>query len=79
MSIYDDHGGVQPPSSYTVQYFAEGQWRDTKNQVKTPPTPIGSAVNTVTFAHVSTQTIRVVFTHRGESRSGLTEIEVWKE
>ena len=77
--IYDDQGGVQPPSSYTVQYSLDGKWRDAERQVKTPATPIGSAVNTVTFAHVTTSKVRIVFTHRGESRSGLTEIEVWKE
>ena len=79
ISLYDDHGGVQPPARYTVQYFAEGQWRDANGQVKSPVTPTGSAVNTVTFAHVTTRKIRVLFTHRGESRSGVTEMEVWKE
>jgi hypothetical protein len=77
--LYDDHGGVQPPASYTVQYFADGQWRDAERQVKSPVVPTGSAINTVTFAHVKTQKLRVLFTHRGEARSGVTEIEVWKE
>ena len=77
--IYDDHGGVQPPEGYTVQVLANGQWRDAGHQIKNPAVPIGSAINTVTFSRVTTQKIRVVFTHRGESRSGVTEMEVWKE
>lgn len=79
LSIYDDHGGVQPPASYTIQYFTDGQWRDCDRQVKSPTTPVGSAVNSVTFARVTTQKIRVLFMHRGDSRSGVTEMEVWKE
>lgn len=77
--IYDDHGGVQPPASYSIQYFSEGQWRDAERQVKTPTVPIGSAVNSVIFTHFITQKIRALFTHRGESRTGVTEMEVWKE
>ena len=77
--IYDDHGGVQPPADYKVQYFADGAWRDADHQVKAPTAPVGSAVNSVTFTHVTTQKIRVVFMHRGQSRSGVTEMEVWKE
>ena len=79
LSIYDDQGGVQPPESYTVQYFAGGEWRDAGNQVKSPPAPTGSAENTVTFTPVTTPKIRVVFTHKGGSRSGVTELEAWKE
>lgn len=82
--IYDDHGGVQPPASYTVQYEAilsdsSHEWHDADQQVKTPAIPVGSALNSVTFTHVTTQKVRVLFTHRGESRSGVTEMEVWKE
>ncbi|MEP6757019.1 MAG: glycosyl hydrolase family 65 protein [Chthonomonadales bacterium] len=75
--IYDDHGGVQPPESYSIQYFANGEWRDAANQLKSPPSPAGSAVNTVKFSHVTTSRIRVLFTHKGGSRSGLSEIEFW--
>jgi len=80
LAIYDDHGGVQPPESFTVQYFsAEGQWRDVENLVKSPQVPAGSALNTATFTRVMTTKIRIVFTHRGDSRSGLTELELRAE
>ena len=77
--LYDDRGGVQPPASYTIQYLVEGQWKDAEDQVKRPAVPTGNAVNTATFAHITTRKMRVLFTHRGESRSGVTEMEVWKE
>lgn len=77
--IYDDHGGVQPPESYTVQVFADGVWRDAANQVKSPTMPASSAMNTVTFARATTPKLRVVFTHKGDARSGVTELEIWKE
>lgn len=79
LSIYDDHGGVQPPASYTIEYFLAGAWRDAVNQVKSPLIPVGSALNSVTFTHVTTSKIRVVFTHSGNSRSGVSEMEVRKE
>jgi len=75
--LYDDRGGVQPPTSYTVQYLAEGQWKDAASQQKNPPLPAGSAVNTVRFDRAVTSRVRVVFTHRGQARSGVTEMEVW--
>lgn len=36
-------------------------------------------INTVRFSRVTTTKLRVVFTHREKSRSGVTELEVWKE
>ena len=77
--IFDDHGGVQAPASYSVQYFTEGEWRDAASQTKSPATPIGGAMNTVTFSKVTTTKVRIVFTHQGKARSGVTELEIWKE
>ena len=37
------------------------------------------AVNTVTFPKQTASKCRVVFTHQGKSRSGVSEILVWKE
>jgi hypothetical protein len=44
-----------------------------------PDRPTGGAVNTVTFKPVRTPKVRIVFTHRGKSRSGVTEVEMWAE
>jgi hypothetical protein len=76
--IYDDRGGVQAPESYNVQYF-DGEWRDAANQKKSSEAPVGSAQNTVRFDQVTAKKWRVVFVNKGKARSGLTELELWKE
>jgi hypothetical protein len=75
--IYDDGGGVQAPASYTVQSWDGSSWKDIAGQKKSPELPAGGAKNTVTFAPVRTAKVRVVFTHSGQARSGLSEIEIW--
>jgi hypothetical protein len=75
--IYDDKGGVQPPISYTVQYYHGNEWQDIANQKKTPAQPAGSAQNTVVFDLVTTSRLRVLFTNRDKARSGLTELEIF--
>lgn len=77
--LYDDRGGVQAPAAYDIQYWADGEWRDAARQIRNPSTPVGGAVNTVKFAEVSTSKLRVVFTHKGKARSGVTEIEIWPD
>lgn len=77
--IFDDRGGVKAPASYTVQYHNGTDWVEVPNQKKSPEKPTGGTLNTVTFPKISTQKIRVEFTHDGKARSGLTELEFWKE
>jgi hypothetical protein len=77
--IYDDGGGVQAPAKYTVQFWDGAAWKDVPEQKKSPVKPAGGAKNTVTFPAVETTKVRVVFTHQGKARSGLTEIEMWRE
>jgi hypothetical protein len=77
--IYDDGGGVQAPESYDVQWWDGSNWRGTTQAKKSPEKPTGGVRNTVTFPRIETPKVRVVFTHRGKSRSGLTEIEMWRE
>src|SRR5262249_953301 len=79
LHVYDDGGGVQAPAAYNVQFWDGSAWRDARDQKKDPATPAGGTVNTVTFRQVSTHKVRVVFTHRGKARSGLSEIEIWKQ
>jgi hypothetical protein len=77
--IYDDRGGVQPPSRYTVEHWDGEAWREAAAQVRSPPLPAGGIQNTVVFEKVRTSKIRVVFLHRGPARSGVSEIEIWRE
>jgi hypothetical protein len=79
LHIYDDRGGVQPPASYTVQFAEDDNWKNVANIQRLPAKPQGGAMNTVTFDPVEARKLRVVFTHAGSSRSGLTELEAWEK
>ncbi len=78
LDIYDDRGGVQPPESFRVETWTGSEWKAPVEQKFSPETPAGSRRNTVTFPTVRATKLRIVFTHKGQSRSGLTEVEVWK-
>jgi hypothetical protein len=77
--VYDDGGGVQAPEKYVVQFWDGSAWKDVPEQKKSPEKPYGGERNTVRFPRIETSKVRVVFTHRGKARSGLTEIEMWRE
>lgn len=77
--IYDDGGGVQAPQKYTLQYWDGDAWKDVPEQRKSPNKPAGGAKNTVTFPKLTTKKVRAVFTHQGKARSGLTEIEAFRD
>jgi hypothetical protein len=79
MAIYDDSGGVQAPASYTVQHWGGAAWRDVNAPRKVPATPVGGQINEVSFDKVETSKLRVVFTHKGKARSGVSEVLVWPE
>ena len=77
LHIYDDHGGVQTPLSYSVHYFKGNKWKEVGKIQKSPIELMGSSENIGTFAPIRTSKIRVMFVHKGKARSGLTELEVW--
>ena len=77
--IYDDHGGVQPPTRMRVEVWTGDAWIEAKRQIARPEVPAGGMANTITFAKVNTAKVRIVFTHKGRARSGATEIEIWRE
>jgi hypothetical protein len=75
---YGGRGKIQPPASYDLQVFADGEWRSIPDQAKVPLEPKAASPNVITFEPQTAQKLRVVFKHRDEVWSGLTEIEVWK-
>lgn len=79
LAIYDDRGGVQPPTSYAIQHWAGTEWRDVGNARKTPGQPLGSQWNEARFDPVTSSKARIVFTHRGQSRSGVSEVLIWND
>ncbi len=46
---------------------------------KSPEKPAGSQFNEVRFDRVKASKVRVVFTHAGKARNGVSEILVWNE
>ena len=78
LAIYDDRGGVQPPKCYMLQLWDGQAWKEILNQKRNPEVPAGGVMNEVRFAPVSTNKLRVFFTHAGKARSGMSEIFVWK-
>jgi F5/8 type C domain len=79
LAIYDDRGGVQPPTSYVIQHWHGTDWHDVANIKKSPEQPAGSQWNEARFDPVKSAKVRIVFTHRGQSRSGVTEVLVWND
>jgi hypothetical protein len=79
LALYDDRGGVQAPTRYTIEYHDGKTWREAVNQRKSPEQPVGGQLNEVRFERVKTRKVRVVFTHRGKARSGVSEILMWPE
>ncbi|GAA1305921.1 discoidin domain-containing protein [Saccharothrix xinjiangensis] len=64
------------PASYTVQRWDGGAWVAVPSQVKQPAVARGN-YNRVTFTPVTTQRLRVVFTHAPGFRTALTEVKAY--
>lgn len=79
IGLYDDRGGVQAPESMRVEAWIKDQWREVNSPRADPPKPAGGQWNEVRFDPTETPKIRVVFRHKGQSRSGVTEILAWRE
>ena len=82
-------GRVVPPASYelesgtvpaarAVRRPGVGR-RGVEGQTAAPEVPTGGTVNTGTFRRVWVPKLRVVLTNRGNARSGVTEVEAWRE
>lgn len=79
LAIYDDHGGVQPPTAYRIQVLQDNQWQDVADPRYQPEQPTGNQWNECRFAPVRSQQVRIVFTHHSPARSGITEVLIWND
>ena len=79
LAIYDDRGGVQPPTNYDVQFWNGTEWKEVLSPKKLPEKPIGGQFNQITFNPVKASKVRVVFTHAGKARSGVSEMLIWND
>jgi uncharacterized repeat protein (TIGR02543 family) len=84
--LFNDGGGVMPPTSYQIQYLNDSnEFVDATNSVKNPIVPKaakfdvaipGNTMNIVNFDTVTSKQLRVVMNSGGAS-TGLVEIEVF--
>ena len=79
LAIYDDRGGVQPPSKFEIEFWDGKAWKPVTNAKKSTEKPVGGQFNEVRFDRVKSSKVRVVFTHAGKARSGVSEMLVWNE
>lgn len=79
LAIYDDRGGVQAPEKYEIEGWDGSTWKPVANVKKSPEKPAGGQFNEATFDSVTASKVRIVFTHRGKARSGVSEIFVWEQ
>jgi hypothetical protein len=79
IAIFDDRGGVQAPDAMRVETLVDGKWKKVESPLSDPPQPVGGQWNEIRFQPQTVGKIRVVFTHKGEARSGISEVLVWSE
>ncbi|MFO0937074.1 MAG: discoidin domain-containing protein [Gemmataceae bacterium] len=79
LAIYDDRGGVQAPTQYHVEVWDGNVWTPVKKPTYAPEKPIGGQFNEVKFERTTARKVRVVFTHAGKARSGVSELLIWSE
>lgn len=70
-----DGDTYRAPSSYAIQYHDGSGWVDVPDQVRTPAAPLPN-LNTVAFAPVTTDRLRVVAAPAGDFGVGLKEVQV---
>ncbi len=79
LAIYDDRGGVQPPTDYEIQTWQQNAWKPVESLTRSPQKPTGNQWNSAKFTPVTSSKVRILFTHNGKARSGVTEVMVWNE
>lgn len=79
LAIYDDRGGVQPPTSYRIETWNGQEWKPVAEPRYAPEKPAGGVWNSAQFTPLKAARLRIVFTHQGQARSGVTEVMVWND
>lgn len=76
--LYGDGRGVGAPAAYRLEAWRDGAWAPVAERGRAPERPTAWALNAVELEPVETARLRVVFTHDGTLRSGLTEVRVFE-
>ena len=75
--LLDDGDSIRAPAGFQLEYWAAGQWKPVPSQRRQPSRPEGHRANVIAFPALETDQIRVTFTHRQGTWTGLSEIEAW--
>jgi serine/threonine protein kinase len=77
-NLPDSKGGsIRTPEKYAIEYLTGENWKPVVEVSRAPGKPIGGQWNVVKFEKVKAKKVRVIFTHQGNYRSGVTEFAVW--
>lgn len=74
--LYGDGRGIAAPAAYRIEWWDGTAWVAARERARVPETPAAWALNTVEVEPMEAARLRVVFTHDGTMRSGLTELRV---
>jgi len=76
--FYTDGKTYGKPDDYHIEYWDGKQWLQVKEKNKTPSSPIGNTINTVSFEQITTTQIRINFKNEAKRTSiALTEMELY--
>ena len=78
VGFYDDRGGVQLPKSFTLEAWDGKKWQKLEKLKQSPETIVGNLLIEVRVSPTTASKVRIVMTHQGQARSGLTEFQIWK-
>jgi hypothetical protein len=75
--LYGDGRGVAAPAAYRVETLKDGAWVVAPEADRNPEVPTAWALNRVELEPVEARQIRIVLTHDGAMRSGMTELRIF--
>jgi hypothetical protein len=75
--VLDDGENIIAPASFSLEVSDGQDWKPIDARQRSPEKPAGHRPNTVTFATMQVQKLRITFTHAAGGKSGLTELEAW--
>ena len=75
--LYGDGRAVAAPAAYRVETLQDDVWVVASEVARNPESPTAWALNRVELEPVEARRLRIVLTHDGTMRSGLTELRIF--
>jgi hypothetical protein len=70
--------GIDAPTSYRVQVWVGGEWRDAAARTRVPAVPTTWARSRTQIESIVTDGVRVVFDHALPAATGVAELMIWE-